>query len=128
MYILQTHFSPNTHTYYSYKLQILHPVDTKGESPPSFYNGLGAICITSFPRKDLWSYYQSMSSEFIRSWKGVRHPRSPNPKVGLPLVCLNLNLIKNHFNTCILTHTHKHASNIQHGIIHPKHIYLSIKQ
>ena len=57
MYILQTHFSPNTHTYYSYKLQILHPVDTKGESPPSFYNGLGAICITSFPRKDLLSYY-----------------------------------------------------------------------
>ena len=39
-------------------------VGTRGESPPSFCNGLGTIYIASFPRKDLWSYYQSMGSEF----------------------------------------------------------------
>ena len=39
-------------------------VGTRGESPPSFCKGLGTIYIASFPRKDLWSYYQSMGSEF----------------------------------------------------------------
>ena len=39
-------------------------VDSRGESPPSFCNGLGTIYITSFFREDLWSYYQSMGSEF----------------------------------------------------------------
>ena len=39
-------------------------VDTRGESPPSFCNGLRTTYIMPFSRKDHWSYYQIMGLEF----------------------------------------------------------------
>ena len=73
-------------------------------------------------KKDHWSYYQSISSEFryvLRKVLGTQD--CPTLRLASHLYVLRLNLIKNMFNTCIFTHTHTsiHLS-IQHGIFHSK--------
>ena len=81
-------------------------------------------------RKVLWSYYQSMSSEFRYALRKVLGTQDrPTLRLASYRCVLRLNLIKNNFNTCILTHAHTsiHLS-IQHGIFHPKTTYLFIKQ
>ena len=106
-----------------------HGVDTRGESPLSFCNGLGTIYIAFFLRNDLWFYYQSMGSEFryfLGKVLGTQYYQTLRLASHHCVLCLNL--IKNKFNTCILTHTSMHLTYNMASFI-PKHIsYQSIKQ
>ena len=79
-------------------------VGTRGESPPSFCNGLGIIYIVSSRERTFWSYYQIYGfGVYVCSRESVRHPRSLNLRLASHHCVLRLNLIKNMFNTCILT-------------------------
>ena len=58
-------------------------------------------------RKGLWSYYQSMSSEFRNSIGKVLGTKDlPTLRLTSHHCVLCPNLIKNIFNTCIYTHTY----------------------
>ena len=58
-------------------------------------------------RKDLWSYYQGMGSEFRHALGKVLGTQDrPTWRLASHYYVLRSNLIKNMFNTCIYTHTH----------------------
>ena len=88
-------------------------------------------------RKDLWSYYQSLGSNFRYVLGKVLGTQDrPTLRLASYHCVLYLNLIKSTFNTCTYTHTHTHTHTIihlciQHGIFHPKQnilVYLSQKK
>ena len=64
-------------------------VDTRGESPPSFSMVqepyIYSIIFEEGPLILLLKYGFRVQ---VCSWEGVRHPRSPNPKVDLLSLCL----------------------------------------
>ena len=78
------------------------------ESPPSFWNGLGTIYIVSFSRKDFWSYYQSMGSEFRYVFGKVLGTQDYlTLRLASHHCVLCFNFIKNMFNTLYPnSHTH----------------------
>ena len=77
------------------------------ESPPSFWNGLGTIYIVSFSRKDFWSYYQSMGSEFRYVFGKVLGTQDYlTLRLASHHCVLCFNLIKNMFNLHLYSHTY----------------------
>ena len=94
------------------------------ESPPSFCNGLGIICIASFQVRTIDLTTKDMGWEFrYILGKVLGTQDSLTLRLVFHHCILYLNLIKNMFNTWIYTQTHTsiHQS-IQYGIIIPKHI------
>ena len=80
-------------------------VGTKGESPPSFCNDLGTIYMASLQGRII-----DLTTKVWVQSLGTLLGRCQAPKIAqLPSLCLNLNFIKNQFNTFILdSHTHTH--------------------
>ena len=81
-------------------------------------------------RKDLWSYCQSMGSEFRYALRKVLGTQDrPTLRLATHHCVLCPNLIKNVFNTCIYTHTHIsiHLS-VQHGILSQNNKLINLKQ
>ena len=78
-------------------------------------------------RKDLWSYYQSMSAEFRNALGKVLVTQdSPTLRLASHHCVLRFNLIKNMFNTCIYTHIHTSIHlNIQSWHHSSQNTYLS---
>ena len=106
-------------------------VGIRGESPPSFCNGLGTLYIASFRGRTIDLTIRDMDSEFIYALGKVLGTQD---RLTLRLAShhcvVHLNLIKINFNTCILNShmdtsmhlTYNMVSSSQNNIS-----YLSIK-